>query len=394
MSKTTSELCVSSEYISSALPAVAAEANYWLIRTAGGRFFNDFSVNNFVGIDWNKLSLKELKEFSTHKEKLIQKLQELYPYKEEPNMDSKDGINKIEIKERTYTSWANQLLRFCNEVKAGDVVLIPDNSSKNFRVGYIVGNIFEESNNSSVFQDPSEYEKSRYIKRYSTRWFGTFLRDDADPAIYKMTNTHHVITNVNAYKPFINRVLFDAYREGNIGHYTFKVNQESDINAISYTKYTSSIVELIELIEPDPDMKLKTNVQSQGIVEIIALVTSLAAISGLLYVVFSRKEKISLTLKSKLFSFNVKKSSQDIELSDISIADRKMTIEEGKAHNEETKAAIENVERALEVAKKLRKASEQLDGSAPESIMSMVSKMTKTDFESNDDFDDEDVDSE
>ncbi|MBZ6014696.1 hypothetical protein KIJ04_08100 [Leuconostoc gelidum subsp. gelidum] len=394
MDKTTSELFVSSESISNALPAVAADANYWLIRTAGGRYFTDFSVNNFVGIDWNKLSLKELTELSTKKEMLIQKLKELYPYKEEPSTDLEGDTTKIEIKERTYTSWANQILRFFHEVKAGDVVLIPDNSSRNFRVGYIVSNIFEEPDSSSVFKDPSEYEKSRYIKRYSTRWFGTFLRDDADPAIYKMTNTHHVITNINAYKPFINRVLFDAYREGNIGHYTFKVNQESDINAVSYTKYTSSIVEMIDLIEPDPDMKLKTNVQSHGIVEIIAGVASLAAVSGLLYLVFSKKEKLSMTLKSQLFSFTIKKSSKNIELSEISIADRQMTVEEAKAQSAEEKTKIENVERALEVAKKLREASEQLDGEAPESIMSMVSKMTKTNFESNDDFDDEDVDSE
>ncbi|WP_240338645.1 hypothetical protein [Lactococcus lactis] len=101
------------EDIKSNIPSVNSTSDYWLVRADSGRYYDDFRINNYVGIGWNEVSLKDIRRTNNDSSKLKLILKDKLPEaKEKGYSERKCGIT------------AGQLLRFCNNIKLKPELLV------------------------------------------------------------------------------------------------------------------------------------------------------------------------------------------------------------------------------------------------------------------------------
>ncbi|WP_415337139.1 hypothetical protein [Clostridium perfringens] len=89
---------------------VSSERKYWFLRTQNGTYYDEFKAYNFIGIEWDKLV-----DFNSIRDMSKDQLKE--------HIIEKDSS----IERPGYV--ASQILRFCNEIRKGDIVLIPNEGS-------------------------------------------------------------------------------------------------------------------------------------------------------------------------------------------------------------------------------------------------------------------------
>ena len=87
------------------------ERKYWFVRTQKGTYYEDFINDKFIGIEWDKVSDIEF-------------------IKNDNEDDLKEGIIKQYPNVERPGYVAKQILKFCNSMKSGDIVLIPSEKSK------------------------------------------------------------------------------------------------------------------------------------------------------------------------------------------------------------------------------------------------------------------------
>lgn len=100
------------------IPDVSDNTNFWLIRTMKGYFYDEFINQNYVALGWNfvtqntsfdKMNIEILKD----------QIKERYE-------DKRPGVA------------INKCIRFIEEVKSGDYVLIPNSGSSEVTIGILV----------------------------------------------------------------------------------------------------------------------------------------------------------------------------------------------------------------------------------------------------------------
>lgn len=237
------------------IPNIDSEADYWYIRTQGGRYYTDFNLNSYIGIGYNTISLEDIKGCSGNQDSLRQLI-----------LDSKAENESNENDESQPGRIAGTLNRFVNKLSINDFVIIPSKSADNLLVGRITGDVYEVDDPDTIYQN---YHKSNYKKRIPVRWIGSFKKDSADANLYKMIFSHQAVFNVNSYKTFINRELYDVYIEEGILHLTFNVTSTDNANGKYLGQFMYYYTSIYETLFPDEEMEIKVNVQSPGPIETI-----------------------------------------------------------------------------------------------------------------------------
>lgn len=237
------------------------DRKYWFIRTQSGIYYDDFTKENFVGIEWDEISDLNFIKTATDDEWRV-KILENYKDVEKPG-------NII-----------NQIKKFVNEIKAGDIVLIPNCKSRWLAIGEILTDdveIFkEETDFESLLDslDDNEIKENKTIikKRRKVRWLKEVKRNDWDPYLEPIIHSNSAILNADKYEVYIDRMLSQFYIKGDEGFLTYKVNKKSNIPYRDMLKFLNNNDKLIDLFNstcPNLDLDindviLKINVQSKG----------------------------------------------------------------------------------------------------------------------------------
>ena len=247
------------------IPVIDPSTNYWFIRTNGGDNFENFYFGQYVAIGWDKIDdLDSIKHCSLNdlKDEII----EAYPD------DSKPG------------STASQIIRFVNDIKIGDYVLVPGANCDRIAIGQITSEpyIYEASDQERIdvmFFD----EEISYLKRRNVKWIADrpFERRELDPMLIPIIYSYGTIVNANPYSGFINRTLYSCYIQGKEMHAIFDVTTTKNIAAVDLCNFISSIFESADIyselynipIEKN-EFSIKAAINSPGPVEIITCATS------------------------------------------------------------------------------------------------------------------------
>ncbi len=248
------------ENIRKEIPVLDSTIDYWLVRANSGEYYTDFNLNGYIGIGWNEITLEDIKGADNDSNKLKNILKDKLTFPE----DSDPSENK-------YGITAGQLLRFVNNIKKNDIVVVPSEGSERFLVGKVVGPLYELSL-SQIEQYKNEeitHPRSDFAKRWKVSWLGWFNRSDADSALYKMIYSHATLSNINDYKPFINRALFPCYIEDEKLYISYHVTEEKDIQGVYLGQFVYQYSLLTRLLFPKTRVDSKINVQSEGIIELI-----------------------------------------------------------------------------------------------------------------------------
>lgn len=271
------------------------DRNYWFIRTQDGAYYDDFMNDNYVGIEWNKISdLQYIKQAS--EEELKVEVAVNYP-----KIDKPGGV-------------VSKLKMFVCDIKKDDIVLIPSKNSEWISIGTFIEDeayIEEAEENFQEILDSLNSEnqipKEIRLKRRKVKWLKSVKKGDIDPYLYSIIYNHSAISDAQKYSIFIDRTLSKFYVKGDESYFTFKVNRKSNIPYRDITKflyYNSKLIEEIGLSMNLSDDELdslivKINVQSKGPIQIKDKVKKVLPIGIVIMLLFGGEVSID---KEKGFS--------------------------------------------------------------------------------------------
>lgn len=270
------------------IPKISKERHYWIIRTNGGQYYDDFILHQYISISWDYVSLNVL---YTQNEDEIKKLIEVYEKdttlsKNELD-DENDGTSKGKV-----TSIFNKLNRFVFEMDKGDIVLIPSANSDRITLAEVTGDVFETPNYVETYlkENPNtEINPCPYRKRRKVNTLKTITKKEMDIYLAKGFNSQHALSNMDEYAPFIDRTIYGIYSKGNELHTTIHAGHPNGLSlkelvVLSDTleKTVSSLAEQCEIPFDSSDIEVKLNIHSPGIIELIGYVATSGLILSIL----------------------------------------------------------------------------------------------------------------
>lgn len=382
------------------LPHLESTSDYWLFRADSGKYFTDFFMNGYIGIGWNDITLPEIKDSLRSRELLkqmiLKKMPNLVAEKENPNelylnglelnddnlgnMNSEHELNHKKITSRQLNSLTGQLLKFSFDININDIIVVPSEGSQQFMVGKVISSPYEYSENNSPIEEKEEqrnYKKSSFFKRINVKWLGRFNRSQADTALYKMIFSQHTINQINEYRTFIDRALFDAYiLDDEELHLTYHVTQEENIDAKLLGQFIYRYSQLYEELGGDNELKIKINVQSKGPAESTAknMLAGAAALALLFLIGSGSYNGNSIRYE------NGKLEIENTGFADTNIKKQQATEKVSEEHN---KQLLEREKEAYKTAKELKIPISSLGIELPKKAEAALQKQLDTDPEYN-----------
>lgn len=172
------------------IPTVLAAQRVWIVRTKGGRYYQDFSRNGYIALGWDKIPLRWIADEGRNKQDVIDDIKDEYPEEKRPGL--------------IY----GQLVDFVRVMASGDYVVIPSEGSNFVNIGTI-GNIYTvEPNAQQIFED--DYQRCEYHLRRSVTWHKEASVNE-DIYLSKMLRAQQTISDITKYADLIYRNLHDLY---------------------------------------------------------------------------------------------------------------------------------------------------------------------------------------
>lgn len=322
------------------LVRIEENRSYWLIRTDAGEYYDEFYHDNFVSIGWD-----ELNQYSK---------EDLY------NDVLMDEVVQKAYGEKVKQPWRvyKQLRRFVHEIAVGDIVIIPSKSHVSF------GEVKSEVEYFEVSESKLAAGLCPFQKRRKVEWIKTVRREELDPYLYRLLNSHFTVTNANEYSSYIDRTLHSFYVKGDKAHLVLQVTTHEEIYAKDLLKLINGTLNLADVYNElssdnvdTNDVEIKLNVQSPGPIEFISNVWTITAIGVLLVFIVGGK-----------FTFKKTKESTDISAESEGLIEKLLKVYQNVKQNKElnhmtekqTKETIEKLE--VELPEELKKLPEFVQG--------------------------------
>lgn len=275
------------EDLTNEISVIPADKKYWLIRTQSGSLYESFIENNFVGIDREELSIRELadlkakfpdiKDFQNEIKKSVARF---YKGKNEQDDVPQQRIGLV----------SGQIFNFYSNVKSGDIVIIPSEDSHHISFGVVTESFIAEftEEEKRKFEDLSIPFLNKRV-----RWLSEFRRKSLDPNIFRMFTAHHAINNVTRYADTIERTLRDLYILDDMAHLIVNVQQTDDIKAKDLFGMGYSLMELVDLISSDlniegissDDLEVTVNLNSPGKIDLKSKFKKTTIFAGLILLI-------------------------------------------------------------------------------------------------------------
>lgn len=176
--------------------------NFWLIRADGGKYYDDFVNNDYIGIRYNRITVEELRKLANENIISVDAIKDLmFDQYAKENQISIDNL-PVDSR-RQLTVHAKQAYLFTFEMKIGDFVLTPAKKSYQFALGVIEGEPYDEKvevvqkrikqmQNKDIVYPCSDYRKRRKI-----HWISVISRQDLPKELAWIMNAHQAIAELS-----------------------------------------------------------------------------------------------------------------------------------------------------------------------------------------------------
>jgi restriction system protein len=207
------------------IPVISETKNYWLVRTVGGKYYNDFRKGGFIAINWDKISIEEINDLPD--KDLTARIKKDYPDKPRPA--------------RT----ANQLRIFSKVMKKGDAVIITSTSSNNLSIGEVLE---DEPFVEYIKEEQSEGRQvCPFQKRKRVHWIKQLHKWELELNLFKlMQHAQHTISSANEYADLIESLIHNFYIRGNQAQLVLQVKKEGKIPMSVFFRMGADILNLAE----------------------------------------------------------------------------------------------------------------------------------------------------
>lgn len=232
---------------------IQENTRFWMVRTQGGFFYNEFTQDGFIAIGWNIID-KQTSFNSTNVEFLKERITNIYG-----NKRPADGINKSK--------------RFIVEMKEGDYVLIPSQGSTEIAICK-VGEYYEEeidykteltnirkikSKESIIGEVKCPYKKRRRVevllKVYNRRMGYKLLR---------AISSYHGICDMSEYAVDILNCLYDCYIYNEDMYIPINISKNKPITAKELSSLMYAVTSLFGELMDDDYIFATANINSPG----------------------------------------------------------------------------------------------------------------------------------
>lgn len=225
---------------------------YWFVRTDSGLHYETYFKNGFIGIGWNYITIEDLiKKSETDIKTKIAKRN---------NLDLEITKSKSKV-----TSVYTKLKRF-QELKKGDLVIIPSYGSSRYGFGIIDDN--------RMYSDLERSHECEYYKRRKVRWLTEKHISNLDPIFHLVKVSRHAISDISRYANYIDNVTNSLYVKQDFGHYVLDITTNNDISVNDLIDLVQTIKSLsieinkyFEFEESIDETFIRLNLQSPGKVE-------------------------------------------------------------------------------------------------------------------------------
>lgn len=240
------------------IPSIKNNTNFWMIRAKRGFFFDEFLRKEYIAIGWNSILKSMISDRMTRSQENTQKasIKEIYG-------ESKPGTA------------LNKCIRFCYELKDGDIAVIVDNNRVAFAY---IGEYFEDL--SSGFTPELEKEMHEqiakanpnvdkfdcpYIKRRKISVIKVLSADDTiSPYLQSaIARNWHSLSDLNEYSDLVLSGCFDTYIFKDKLTVTFRVRTKDEINVLDLSNFVLCAAKLLSEDHPER-VHVKTTLHSPG----------------------------------------------------------------------------------------------------------------------------------
>lgn len=240
------------------IPSISKDTNFWMVRAKRGFFFDEFIRNEYIAIGWNSITKAMISESLTRSQsdKLKASIKSTYG-------ESKPGTA------------LNKCIRFCYELKTGDIAVIVDNNRIAFAY---IGDYYEETSlNLTVELEKeihSQIDKANpntdffncpYIKRRKIAIIKVLAADDTISPYLQgaIARNWHSLSDLNEYAELVLSGCFDTFVFRDRLTITFRVRRKEEINVLDLANFVLCAAKLLSDDKPET-VQVKTTLHSPG----------------------------------------------------------------------------------------------------------------------------------
>lgn len=240
-------------YLNEYIHTVSHTNSYWMVRTMGGDYFDEFVNNKYIAIGYNEIRLQAISSINTDDHVAIRQL--------------RDNVHELFPEAARPGHIASQLVRFCRGIAVGDVIVLPGYSSYSLAICSVTGEPYEVTTPTGTCP---------FLKRIPIEVLRVTNRTKLSPKAQLMFNSRHPISDLTEYASYIDTGVRDFYNKGDETHLLLKVNTEDDVTLDQY----SCLFQFLQLAEDycvangmqasSRDVVIKTQMESPGFIHLIS----------------------------------------------------------------------------------------------------------------------------
>lgn len=247
---------------------VSQSSSYWMVRTMGGEYYNDFVNNGFIAIGHNDILLKDINKILANENTAMKNLRKIVANLH-PEINRPGHV-------------ASQLIRFCHEIKPGDIVIVPGHSSFKLSICRVKGAVYEEQN---IADDNG---RCPFMKRIDVDILKSTSRSVLPPKAQLMFNSRHPISDISEYATYIDSTQFDFYNKHDETHIVLRIKTENDVDVSAFYEIQQLFVLAEQFCNENniecfaKDVSMKVQMESPGWLHFISKNTSILSTVGLI----------------------------------------------------------------------------------------------------------------
>lgn len=235
------------------IPVINDEVRLWFFRTKGGKYYQDFNLNGYVALGWDLISPKIVCDINISKDVKKEKIAELYPDEKRPGLI----LGQLDV--------------FYNQMKTGDLIIIPSMGGKQISIGEI-GEIVEAIDYKNKEED---YLICTFLHKRKVTWIKNVFAWQ-DVYLFKALRAQQTITDITDEADLVLRNLIPVYISKGVIHLSFQKETENELIATDNVDLQYGLLnildEVAELYSTNSfrrEVSLKIAVGSPGFLELI-----------------------------------------------------------------------------------------------------------------------------
>lgn len=261
---------------------ISNDTNYWLVRTFGGKYYAEFSQEGYVALGWNSISDLNLIKSAAKNSKDQEKLTEMANKLIAASSDKKGQPGRI----------TSPILRFVNEMKIGDIIIIPSENSDLLNFGKITSGVYIEKDKTVQSED----ELKSLYKRRNVEWIKTESKNLLDPYLFRLLNSHLAVSSANDYSHYIDRTMFDFYIKGDNAYLIIEVQKKTKIYGVELADIITTTLGTLDIFNDLTGenfkkncVEVKSNLNSPGILEFAGDIKTIFAVAFVVAMIIGAK---------------------------------------------------------------------------------------------------------